>query len=258
MISPDELLDAFARQEFFLEYLPTISLSDGRCVGAEALTRWRRPTGVVSPKDFIPLMENTPLSELLTYWVIDTVAAEMGDWLRSHRDAHISINVPPEIFGRGGLLYAGNKSGLIELASQIVLELTERGLPDALAVNALNSAHKLGIRIALDDVTLVNGANAAILARCNFDIVKLDRSLIAQIHPNYPVPEWLGCITALLGSSKLMVTAEGVETKQQLMALREAYVQTAQGFYFSPSISATAFIAFHREAAIPSRTMPYT
>ncbi len=108
-------------------------------------------------------MENTPFSGLLTYWVMDTVAAEMGDWLRSHRNAHISINVPPEIFGRGGLLYAGNKSGLIELASQIILELTERGLPDALAVDGLNLAHTIGVRIALDDVTLVDGANAAIL-----------------------------------------------------------------------------------------------
>jgi len=258
MINPDELLDAFARQEFFLEYLPTISLADGRCVGAEALTRWRRPTGGVSPKDFIPLTENTPLPGLLTYWVIDTVAAEMGDWLRSHRDAHISINVPPEILGRGGLLYAGDKSGLIELASQIILELTERGLPDSLAVNALNSAHKLGLRVALDDVTLVNGSNAAILARCNFDIVKLDRSLIAQIRPNDPVPEWLGNIAALLRSSRLVVTAEGIETKQQIMALREAHVQTAQGFYFSPPIPAAAFIAFHREAAVPGRTMPAT
>jgi sensor c-di-GMP phosphodiesterase-like protein len=220
MINPDELLDAFARQDFFLEYLPTISLTDGRCVGAEALTRWRKPTGIASPKDFIPLMENTPLSGLLTYWVMDTVAAEMGDWLRSHRNGHISINVPPEILGRGGLLYTGNKSGLIELGSQIILELTERGLPDALAVNALNSAHILGIQVALDDVTLVNGANAAVLARCNFDIVKLDRSLIAQIRPNYPAPEWLGSIAALLESSRLVVTAEGIETKRNSKSWR--------------------------------------
>jgi sensor c-di-GMP phosphodiesterase-like protein len=47
MINSDELLDALSRREFFLEYLPTISLSDGRCIGAEALTRWKRPTGVV-------------------------------------------------------------------------------------------------------------------------------------------------------------------------------------------------------------------
>lgn len=250
MINSDELLDALSRREFFLEYLPTISLSDGRCIGAEALTRWKRPTGVVSPLDFIPFMENTPVSGMLTYWVFDTVAAEMGDWLRAHPDTHISINIPPEILGRGGLMYAGEKSGLIELAPQIVLELTERGLPDSLAVDALNMAHRTGVRIALDDVTLVDGANLVILAHCKFDIIKLDRSVIAQISPLNPVPEWLRSITALLESSGLAVTAEGVETEHQLLALREAHVQAAQGFYFSPPIPAAAFIAYHREAAV--------
>lgn len=250
MISADELRDAFQRGEFFLEYLPIVSLSDGRCVGAEALTRWQRPNGVVSPVEFIPVMENTPFSGLLTYWVIETVAAEMGDWLREHGDTHISINVPPEIVGRGGLMYASEKSGLSEVAAQIVLELTERGLPDSIAVSALNTAHRMGVRFALDDVTLVSGANLAVLSRCKFDIIKLDRSLIAEIGPQNPAPDWLRSISALLGSSGLVVTAEGVETEQQLLALREAGVQAVQGFYLSRPISAAAFAAYHREAAV--------
>lgn len=250
MISADELRDAFRRREFFLEYLPIISSTEGRCIGAEALARWKRPNGVVSPVDFIPFLENTPFSGLLTYWVIDTVAADMGGWLREHPDTQININVPPEIVGRGGLMYASEKSGLIELAPQIVLELTERGLPDSIAVDALNMAHGMGVRVALDDVTLVNGANLAILARCKFDIIKLDKSLIAEISPQNPEPEWLGSISALLRSSGLVVTAEGVETEQQLLALREAGVQAVQGFYLSPPIPAAAFIAYHREAAV--------
>lgn len=247
MIKAEELRDAFQRGEFFLEYLPIISLTDGRCIGAEALTRWQRPDGVVSPLDFIPAMENTPFSGLLTYWVIETVAAEMSGWLREHRDSHICINVPPEIVGRGGLMYASQKSGLNELAPQIVLELTERGLPDSIAVAALNMAHGMGVRVALDDVTLVSGANLAVLSRCKFDIIKLDRSLIAGICPQNPAPDWLRSISALLGSSGLMVTAEGVETEQQLVALRDAGVQAVQGFYLSRPISAAAFIAYHRE-----------
>ncbi len=250
MINADEFLAAFHRREFFLEYLPIISLTDGRCIGAEALTRWKRPNGVVSPLDFIPLMENTPFSGLLTYWVVETVAVEVGGWLGEHPDTHISINVPPEIVGRGGLMYAGEKSGLNALAPQIVLELTERGLPDSIAVAAMNRAHEMGIRVALDDVTLVNGANLAILARCKFDIIKLDRSLIAQISPQNPTPDWLQSISALLGSSGLVVTAEGVETEQQLVALREAGVQAVQGFYLSRPIPAAAFIAYHREAGV--------
>src|SRR3954469_15828787 len=103
MITLDSMRSGLARGEFFLEYLPTVSLADGRCTGAEALARWRRPTGVVRPDDFIPLIEGTPLSGVLTYWVFETVAQELGDWLRAHKEASIGINVPPEILGRGGL-----------------------------------------------------------------------------------------------------------------------------------------------------------
>src|SRR6266536_263836 len=105
--------DGLTNGEFFLEYLPTWLLENNRCVGAEALIRWRRPSGIVQPGQFIPLIENTPLSGLITYWVIDRVAEELGAWLRSNEGVHISINVPPEILGRGGLEYAVRKSGLI-------------------------------------------------------------------------------------------------------------------------------------------------
>jgi hypothetical protein len=72
MIDQAAIHEGMSRDEFFLEYLPTISLRDGKCVGAEALIRWRRPDGIVSPGEFIPIAENTPLSGLLTYWVLDT------------------------------------------------------------------------------------------------------------------------------------------------------------------------------------------
>lgn len=250
MISIEAMLEGLEKGEFFLEYLPVISLADGRCTGAEALVRWRRATGVVEPGDFIPLAENTVMSGLITYWVFDTVAAEMGDWLRINPNAHIAINVPPEILGRAGLVYAAQKSGLIEFVSQLVFEITERGVPDVVGLNALNLAKRLGVGLhfALDDVNLLGGANLAILGRTNFDIIKLDRSLVAEISPKCPNPNWLAGITALVRSSQLQVIAEGVETKQQMMALREAGIQCAQGFFFSPPIPAALFINYHREA----------
>src|SRR4051812_33470696 len=82
MISADAIRDGLTHGEFFLEYLPTVSLADGKCVGAEALSRWRRPSGVVQPAQFIPLIEGTYLSGMLTYWVLETVAKDLGDWLR--------------------------------------------------------------------------------------------------------------------------------------------------------------------------------
>ena len=154
MISADAIREGLVTGEFFLEYLPTVSLADGRCVGAEALTRWRRSSGVVQPDDFIPVIEGTYLSGMLTYWVLETVAKELGDWLRVHKELDISINVPPEIIGRGGLEYAAQKTGLSEIRNQLILEITERGIPDNLGVAALQAASRSGVRIALDDVTL--------------------------------------------------------------------------------------------------------
>ena len=90
------------------------------------------PPDVVQPDEFIPLIEGTPLSGMLTYWVLETVAKELGDWLRAHKEAHIGVNVPPEILGRGGLEYVATKTGLSEIRNQIILEVTERGIPDNL------------------------------------------------------------------------------------------------------------------------------
>jgi sensor c-di-GMP phosphodiesterase-like protein len=250
MINVDTIRAGLARGEFFLEYLPTVSLTDGRCLGAEALIRWRRATGVVLPGEFIPVAENTPLSGLITYWVIDTVAAEMGDWLRANPQAHISINVPPEILGRGGIEYSANRSGLLDLAAQFILEITERGVPDLLGIKALNTTSGAGVRVALDDVSHVGGANLALLARCNFHIIKLDRSLVAQISPQCPAPEWLAGIAAVLRSSQLEVIAEGVETEQQLNALRAANVQAAQGYYIARPMPAAALVAFYRKRIV--------
>ena len=134
MISADAIHDGLVQGEFFLEYLPIVSLADGRCVGAEALARWRRSSGVVQPDDFIPLMQGTPLSGLLTYWVLETVSKELGDWLRVHKGLSIGVNVPPEILGRGGLEYAATKTGVSEIRNQIILEVTERGYPTTWAL----------------------------------------------------------------------------------------------------------------------------
>jgi sensor c-di-GMP phosphodiesterase-like protein len=243
MINLETIRAGFTNGEFFLEYLPTVSLTDGRCIGAEALIRWQRPTGVVPPDDFIPLADNTPLSGLITYWVIDTVAAEMSDWLRANPHAHISINVPPEILGRGGIAYAADKSGLLAFGPQLILEITERGVPDVLAVKAINDSTGSGVRVALDDVIHTGGANLSVLARCNLHFIKLDRSLVSQITPLCPAPEWLEGVAALIQVSRLQVIAEGIETEQQFDVLQKANIQAAQGFYFSVPLPAQHFIA---------------
>ena len=247
MITPSDVRDGLDRGEFFLVYLPTISLADRRCLGAEALIRWRRPTGVASQNDFIPLMEKSPVSGLITYWVIDTVMSELGSWFSANPEAYIGINVPPEILGRGAIAYVASKSGLIKHAGQLMLEVTERGVPDAMGLDAINQRASIGARVALDDVTFVAGAKLAFLVRSDFDAIKLDKSLVDQITPDCPSPEWLRSATTLVKSSRLMVIAEGVETEQQFTVLRDAGIHSAQGFYFSRPIPADAFMAFYRD-----------
>ncbi|MEO7851908.1 MAG: EAL domain-containing protein, partial [Rubrivivax sp.] len=136
--------------------------------------------------------------------------------------------------------------GLIDVASQLVLELTERGLPDLLALDGINHGRSRGIRVALDDVTLQGGANVAVLARANVDIIKLDKALVAQIGPETPHPPWLDDMAALIRAPRLTVIAEGVETLQQLHTLQDAGLQVAQGYWFSRPLEARAVIDYYR------------
>jgi len=144
--------------------------------------------------------------------------------------------VPPEILGRGGIEYVANKSGLRERAKQLVLEITERGVPDQLGLSALNGIPATGVRMALDDTTL-SGANLALLTRCHFDFVKLGHELIQQLDGTQR-PQWLAGLAALLGTSGLQVIAEGIEKAEQATVLAEAGVQFAQGHLFSAALPA--------------------
>ncbi|MCU0811352.1 MAG: EAL domain-containing protein [Thiobacillaceae bacterium] len=245
MIDLEMIRDGLDRGEFFLEYLPIVSLEPQRCVGAEALLRWQRPTGVVFPDDFVRLVENTPLSGLMTYWVIDRVAAEMGDWLRKQDGVEMHINVPPEILGRGGLEYAAQKSGLSDVRHKIVLEITERGVPDQLGLQAIDLAARQGVRVALDDVR-IDPASVMVLSRCNAQIIKIDKGVLLDNGEGGAMPRWAEALSVLLKTTDLEVIAEGVETAEQLAMLKTAGVRRVQGHYFSPPLRAAVFLDYFR------------
>lgn len=96
----------------------------------------------------MPDTERTPLAGLITYWVMGTVAAELKDRLREHPAAHVRINVPPDLHGRGGLEHAAVKSGLGEVR--------------------------------------LNGANLALLSGCHFEVIKLGQALVQEVQPGAP------------------------------------------------------------------------
>lgn len=249
MISFEEIRRGLEGGELFLEYLPTIALESGRCVGAEALTRWRRDGAVVPPEEFIPLMEGTPLSGPLTYWVLETVAREIGDLLRGRPDLFLSVNVPPELLGRGGVAYTIRQAGIKDLVGQLVLEITERGMPDQLGLEALALATEAGCRVALDDAA-EGGAHLVFLSRvCAVHQVKIDKSYIDRlaVEPWGPGLDWIWSLAALAYTSGVEVVAEGVETAVQAELLLTAGIGLAQGYYFSPPLSAQELVRFIEE-----------
>ena len=215
MIELNAIQEGLAKGEFFLEYQPICSLKSNRCVGAEALSRWRRGPTVIPPGEFIPAIENTPLSGALTYWVIETVGRELGGWLRAHAGVHVSINVPPEILGRGGVAYAATKAGLMDVAHKIVLEVTERRVPDKLGLQALTLAGRYGSAGRVGRLWRGGREPRGALPRA-LDILKVDKSLVDQLGGEDARPPWLEALSALVRVTPLQVIAEGVESEGQV------------------------------------------
>jgi sensor c-di-GMP phosphodiesterase-like protein len=252
MFTLHELQHALDGGEFFLEYMPTIALSDGRCVGAETLIRWQRGDEVIYPLAFIPVAENTWLSGRITYWVIETVARELRRWLRHRSGLHISINVPPEIIGRGGLTYAAHTCHLDDVLDKIMLEVTERGILDELGVAGLNAALHNGQQVALDDIG-TNDASLLVLSRVGAGTVKLDKTFADEmLQPDWTADKIAG-IAALIRTGNLRVIAEGIECGRQVEILTEAGVQMAQGYYFARPMRANRFTAYFDRINDPAR-----
>jgi EAL domain-containing protein (putative c-di-GMP-specific phosphodiesterase class I) len=194
--------------------------------------------------EFIPLIENTPLSGLVTYWVLETFARELADWMKVQDDVQMSINVPPEVFGRGGLLYVAGQTGLLSLGSKIVLEITERGIPDRLGVHTLNDWPRYGFLIALDDVG-ASRASWLVARQVRVDILKIDAATVKRMR-NLPIAE-TESLAELIRGSKVGVIAEGVETADQLEVLQQCGIGMAQGWLFSHPLRASQFISYFSE-----------
>ncbi len=243
-ITLERLEQAVENDEFHLEYLPIICLKTGGCIGAETLIRWSVDGKTISPELFIPIAENTPLSGIITYWLIDQIATELLGWLKATPDVYISFNVPPEIIGRGGIWYALKKSGLLEVKDKIVAEITERGVPDQLAINTIINNNKHGFKVCLDDVG-TSPENLVLYSRLNVDIIKLDKSYADEMLDANWTDARIAPLRALAQSTNIQIVAEGIETEKQSNIFRNASIAFGQGWFYSRALSATDFIEFH-------------
>ncbi len=130
-----------------------------------------------------------------------------------------------------------------EIAEQIVIEVTERGVPDKLGFQGLIQGKKLGFKICLDDVGATN-ENLLVYARADVDLIKLDKSIADEmLEPDWTVDR-IGALATFTQSTEVKVVAEGIETESQRDLFQELGVQIGQGWHYSRSLSAKDFIAF--------------
>jgi diguanylate cyclase (GGDEF)-like protein len=235
----DQLRRALEEGEFVLHYQPILSLADHHVVGAEALLRWNHPSeGLVSPQDFLPLLEESGLIVPVGCWVIREVVRQMQVWQMLYgRDMleWVSVNVSARQFNDPSLLLATlgeiNDSGFP--LNRLKLEITESAVmrnPEVTRA-VLGELRDLGIRIALDDFGTGYSALGA-LRHYSVDTIKIDRDFTTRLDTE----DGRELVLVLLKIARIYgaaVISEGIETTEQRDILREAGCDFGQGYLFA-------------------------
>jgi diguanylate cyclase (GGDEF)-like protein len=235
-----ELRRAIERQEFRVYYQPVIHLDTGQIVEVEALVRWQHPLrGLVPPLEFIPLAEETGLIIPLGQWILEQACKQLRAWhlqYPSDTPLVVGVNLSTKQFQQSQLedkiatilqeqnLEPGNLK--LEITESVILKDTDANL------SALQKLKNLGVKLAIDDFgTGFSALNY--LKRFPIDTIKIDRSFVNGIGSN---PEDTAIVHAIIAFAKALnlgITAEGIETADQLAMLRELNCDRGQGYYFS-------------------------
>jgi diguanylate cyclase (GGDEF)-like protein/PAS domain S-box-containing protein len=225
-----DLKSAIERGEIRLYYQPQASI-DGNIIGFEALARWQHPTrGVVSPGVFIPLAEDSGVIIEIGEWILREACRRAAAW---DHPLQIAINLSPVQFRHGDLPNLVH-SILLETGlapRRLELEVTESVLIDdfSRAVTILRRLKALGVRIAMDDFG-TGYSSLSYLQAFPFDKIKIDQAFISNLDKN---PQSAAIVRAIIGLGRalsLPVTAEGVETREQLAFLAKECCDEVQGF----------------------------
>ena len=255
---------AVQRGEFELYYQPKLDLRNGQIVGVEALLRWHHPLrGLVSPLEFVPVLEDTGLINEVGHWVIASACRQLKAWHETGLTTmSVAVNLSARQFEGGGeaAALAVSVAGILResgLAPQFLeLELTESALmsnADAIAA-ALAELRGLGLRISVDDFG-TGYSSLSYLKRFPLDAVKVDRSFIEDIAADPDDASITRAVITMAHNLKLKVIAEGVESEGQLALLAASYCDEIQGFLFSKPVPATemeAMLVAGRTLAVPT------
>ncbi|MDQ1818130.1 EAL domain-containing protein, partial [Massilia sp. CCM 9210] len=250
-----DLRRALERNELEVFYQPQARFDNQRIVGMEALVRWKHPTrGMVPPVEFIPLAEETGLINPLGEFVLRTACAQLKAWIdQGLPPMRVAVNLSVRQLLQKNfadtveavLVASGLPPDLLEL------EITESTLMEH-AQDTLKALHRLrglGVRLSIDDFG-TGYSSLSYLKRFPVDIIKIDRSFVADVPHDADDAAIIAGIIALAHSLRLEVVAEGVETQAQLDYLRAQRCDLLQGWYLAPAMPAEQFaeLIIKREA----------
>ena len=241
-----ELQHALERDEFRLFYQPIVDIARGEIVGAEALLRWMHPQrGLLTAAEFIQPLEETGLIIAVGEWVLDSACQQMQRW-RAGGLPHIRVSVnlsarqflSPELdtVVRRALQHAGLPPSALEVE---VTETTAM-LNIADARRVLETLHDIGVTAAIDDFG-IGHSSLGRLREFPVSTLKIDRSFVTGLAEPGDDPALVRAVVALGHALRLSVIAEGIETPEQLAALREMGCELGQGYLFSRPLDADAF-----------------
>ena len=233
---------ALERGQLAVWYQPEVDLVTGEVIAAEALLRWHHPSGELFTADrFVDVAEETGLILDIGDWVLREACAQAAAWgaHRGNVPITVRVNLSALQLAESGLLDALDDalatSGLDP--GRLCLEITETTLLRETIVARENLAgiRDRGIRIAIDDFG-TGYASLTYLRRYPIDVLKIDRSFITDITTNEHDHRLVGGLVALARHLALSVTAEGVETEEQALALRRLGCPGAQGYLYSQAV----------------------
>ncbi|HSM81983.1 MAG TPA: EAL domain-containing protein, partial [Nodosilinea sp.] len=244
---------ALERQEFQLHYQPILSLDAQQIMGCEALLRWRHPDrGLLLPSEFLTIAEETGLMVAIGGWVLQEACTQMQRWRRRSlipAEAMVSVNLSTTQFLQPGLV--GHIDAVLAAsglpATNLKLEITETvvmGNPDQ-AVQVIQALRDRGIRLSIDDFG-TGYSSLGYLQQLPVDILKIDRSFIANIHSS---PQQYGIVEAIIQLAahlNIQVIAEGIEQFPQLQALHRLGCEFGQGHLFARPLSVSQFSQYLR------------
>ena len=234
------LRNAIEQEEFQLHYQPQVDLKTEKLVGFEALIRWNSPTGLVPPLDFIPLAEETGLILPIGEWVIREACRQMKKWEKEGRSkVKVAVNVSARQFN--DVDFAWKLKEILEdenvEPSYLEIEITESVMMDVKESSLfIQELKKLGVKIAIDDFG-AGYSSLNVIKNFEIDTLKTDKSLIDEVLSNRRNMLILAAIIDVGKKLSAEIIVEGIELKEQVIALKEFDV-IGQGYFYSRPLPA--------------------